>query len=183
MTSTVNKPLTRAVKYQQDPEWLKVLPLIDTTSRELTQVLKQVSVKFHQADVLQWNKKYESAQEKTVRKGRSYTELNDLIKGVILTDNLQQAMAVVSFLLRLPNCQIIKWEAKTGSETSPYCGALHVDLRLGHLTCEIQVMPKATWKVKKAHNHYYKTGRPMEGADMWNGVQNFTPQQLKLMGV
>jgi hypothetical protein len=180
MTSTVNKPLTRAVKYQQDPEWLKVLPLIDATSRELTQVLKQVSIKFPNADVLQWNKKYESAREKVIRKGRPYNQINDLVKGVILTNTLQQSMAVVSFLLR--HYDVVKWEAKTGDNMNPYCGALHVDLLIGNLVCEIQVMPKSTWAVKKQSNHYYKTDRAQEGAHLWN-VENFTPQQLKLMGV
>lgn len=181
MTSTIHKPLTRAVKYQQDPAWLAVLPLIDTCGRELTKVLKQVSVRFPGADVLQWNKKYESAKEKTKRKGKPYTELNDLVKGTILTDTLQQSMAVVSFLLR--NCEVVKWEAKTGDDMNPYCGALHVDIKLGDLTCEIQVMPRCTWTVKKQSNHYYKTSRALEGAHLWGSVENFTPQQLKLMGV
>jgi len=181
MTSTVTKPLTRAAKFKNDPEWLKVLPMIDTTSRELTQVLKQVSIKFPNADVLQWNKKYESAREKVIRKGRPYNQINDLVKGTILTDNLQQAMAITSFLLR--HCNVVKWEAKTGTSELPYCGTLHVDVKIGSLTCEIQVMPRATWKVKKATNHLYKTNRAKEGADIWNTVQNFTPQQLKLMGV
>lgn len=181
MTSTVNKPLTRAVKYQQDPEWLKVLPLIDATSRELTQVLKQVSIRFPNADVLQWNKKYESAREKVIRKGRPYNQINDLVKGVIITNTLQESMAITSFLLR--NCEVVKWEAKKGSEENPYCGALHVDLLIGNLTCEIQVMPRSTWAVKKQSNHYYKTNRALEGAHLWNDVPNFTPQQLKLMGV
>lgn len=182
MTSTlINKPLTRATKFKDDPAWLEVLPMIDTTGRELTQVLKQVSNRFPSADVLQWNKKYESAREKTVRKGRPYNQLNDLVKGVILTDTLQQSMAAVSFLLR--HCNVVKWEAKTGSDTSPYCGALHVDIHLGSLTCEIQVMPRETWKVKRAHNKFYKSGCPMEGAEMWSSVENFTPQQRKLLGV
>lgn len=182
MTSTmISKPITRATKFKDDPEWLSVLPLIDTTGRELTKVLKQVSVKFPSADVLQWNKKYESAREKTMRKGRPYNQLNDLVKGVILTDSLQQSMAVVSFLLR--HCEVVKWEAKVGDEMNPYCGALHVDIRLGNLTCEIQVMPRATWKIKKQSNHYYKTSRALEGAHLWSSVENFTPQQRKLLGV
>lgn len=182
MTSTmINKPVTRAAKFKDDPEWLKVLPLIDKTYQELAGLLKLISNKFPQADVLQRQKQYGSAREKTQRKGCSYSQIGDLVKGTILTNTLQESMAAVSFLLR--HCDVVKWEAKVGSETSPYCGALHVDLRLGNLTCEIQVMPKSTWAVKRAHNHYYKTGRPMEGAELWNDVQNFTPQQLKLMGV
>lgn len=180
MTSTVTKPLTRAKRFKDDLAWLEVLPMIDATGRELTKVLKQVSVKFPAADVLQWNKKYESAREKVIRKSRPYQEINDLVKGVILTDNLQQSMAVVSFLLR--HCDVVKWEAKTGDDMNPYCGALHVDLRLGNLTCEIQVMPKSTWAVKKQSNKFYKTGRAHEAAHLWD-VENFTEQQLKLMGV
>lgn len=181
MTSTVTKPLTRAAKFKDDPEWLKVLPLIDTSSRELTQVLKQVSNRFPSADVLQRTKRYESAQVKHARKGVPYTGINDLVKGTVLTDTLQQSMAVVSFLLR--HCDVVKWEAKCGTEGNPYCGALHVDLRLGNLTCEIQVMPKSTWAVKKQSNHYYKTDRALEGAHLWSSVPNFSQQQLKLMGV
>lgn len=181
MTSTVTKPITRAVKYQQDQAWLAVLPLIDKTYQELAGLLKLISNKFPQADVLQRQKQYASAQDKTVRKGIPYHQINDLVKGTILTDTLQQAMAITSFLLR--HCNVVKWEAKTGDNMNPYCGALHVDLRLGNLTCEIQVMPKSTWAVKKQSNHYYKTDRALEGAHLWSSVQNFSQQQLKLMGV
>lgn len=180
-TSTVNKPLTRATKFKDDLAWLEVLPKIDTTSRELTGLLKLVSTKFPAADVLQRQKQYASAKEKTQRKGCSYAQIGDLVKGTILTDTLQQSMAVVSFLLR--HCNVVKWEAKTGNEGNPYCGALHVDLRLGGLTCEIQVMPRSTWAVKKQSNHYYKTNKALEGAHLWSEVQNFSQQQLKLMGV
>lgn len=182
MTSTlINKPLTRATKFKDDLAWLEVLPMIDTCGRELTKVLKQVSNRFPSADVLQWNKKYESAREKTVRKGRPYQEINDLVKGTILTDTLQQSMAVTSFLLR--HYEVVKWEAKVGTPEVPYCGTLHVDVKIGSLTCEIQVMPRATWKVKKCTNHLYKTGRAPEGAALWSNVENFSQQQLKLMGV
>ena len=181
MTSTVNKPLTRAERFKDDQAWLYVLPLIDTTSKELTKVLKQVSVKFSNAEVLQWNKKYESAREKVIRKGRPYNQINDLVKGVVLTENLQQAMAITSYLLR--NCEVIKWEAKCGDNMNPYCGALHVDLQIGGLTCEIQVMPRSTWAVKKQSNKFYKTGKANEASHLWNDVPNFSQQQLKLMGV
>lgn len=181
MTSTViSKPITRAERFKDDPEWLAVLPLIDKTYQELAGLMKLISNKFPQADVLQRQKQYASAQEKTVRKGIPYHQINDLVKGTILTENLQQSMAVVSFLLR--HCNVIKWEAKCGDNMNPYCGALHVDIKLGGLTCEIQVMPKSTWAVKKQSNKFYKTGRAHEAAHLWD-VENFTEQQLKLMGV
>jgi hypothetical protein len=182
MTSTlINKPITRAVKFKDDPEWLSILPLIDNSSVQLAQLLQLVHTKFPTADVLQRQKQYASAQKKRKRKEVPYQSINDLIKGTVLTDTIQQAMAVVIFLLR--HCDVVKWEAKTGDNMNPYCGALHVDIRFGGLTCEIQVMPRSTWVVKKQSNKFYKTGKANEASHLWNDVPNFSQQQLKLMGV
>ena len=181
MTTIVCKPLTRAVKYAEDPQWLSVLPLIDSSWVEMTQLLEVTNGKFPLVDVLAKRKKYESAKEKTVRKGRQYCELGDLVKGVVLTDDLQQTIAVSNFLIN--NFTVVKWEVKTGTVDNPYCGVIHIDIRLGNLTCEIQVMPKATSKVKKVSNGFYKTGRASESSQLWKDVENFTENQRKLLGI
>ena len=177
----VCKPLTRAEKYQDDSAWLSVLPLIDISWGLMSQLLKSVNGKFPYAEVLGKKKAYASAKEKTVRKGRPYHQLGDLVKGVVLTDDLQQTIAVSNFLIN--HFDVIKWEVKTGSVDNPYCGVIHIDVQLGALTCEVQVMPKATSKVKKVSNGFYKNNRAREAAHLWNTVENFSPSQRQLLGV
>jgi len=176
LMTSVCKPLTRAVKYVDDPQWLSVLPLIDSSWVKMTQLLQEVDKRFSYADVMAKKKAYASAKEKTLRKGRLYTELNDLVKGVILTDSLQETIVVSEFLITHSN--VIKWELKKGSRNNPYCGVIHVDIQLGELVCEIQVMPKSTAKVKKFSNSYYKTGKAIETISLWASVENFSPSQL-----
>lgn len=74
MTS-VCKPLTRVVKYADDPQWLSVLPLIDSSWVKMTQLLQEVDKRFSYADVMAKKKAYASAKEKTLRKGRLYKRL------------------------------------------------------------------------------------------------------------
>ena len=183
MTNTlVNKPITRAIKFKEDSQWLDILPSIDTSWTLMSQLLKEVSVKYPKADVLQKRKKYESAKEKTQRKDREYHQLGDLVKGTILTDNLQEAMVVVSFLIN--NFNVVKWEAFTGTLTNPYCGVIHVDIQLGNLVCELQITTRKNWTIKKESNHYNKTGRASEGAYLWIDADNFSDiQRGYLLGV
>jgi hypothetical protein len=182
MTSVVCKPLTRAQKYQDDPQWLQVLPLIDSSWAMMAQLLQSVDGKFHQAKVLQWKKKYESAKEKSSRKNVPYGQINDLLKGVVLTENLQQTIAVANFILNHSN--VVKWEVKVGDNPlKPYRGVIHIDVRLGNLTCEIQVMPYSTWKVKRLTNASYKTGNASNDGAIWSTVENFSASQRLLLGV
>jgi len=170
MTSTVTKPLIK--RAQMDSKWLEVQPFIQESFQDIRKVLKKVSEFLPTCNVLSRCKKRESAAEKLVRKGySSYFQIGDLVKGTILTDNLDESLTVVNYLITHFN--VIKCESKKGSEENPYCGAIHVDISLGKLTCEIQVMPKATWKIKSKSNHYYKTGRAHEVAHLWSNVENF----------
>ena len=179
--TTVCKPLTRAIKYADDPEWLSVLPLIDSSWAKMAQLLQLTNEKFPLVEVLGKKKAYLSAKEKTGRKGRPYAQLGDLVKGVVLTVDIQQTIAVSNFLIN--NFQVVKWEVKTGTVDNPYCGVIHIDVRLGNLTCEIQVMPRATAAIKKKSNGFYKTGRAQEATSLWSTVENFSLSQRALLGV
>lgn len=177
MTTTTHKPLTRTM---MDPRWLEVQPSIQHTWNELRVLLQSVSEFLPTSDVLSWCKKRESAGEKLIRKGfDSYTKINDLVKGVILVDTLDEAVAIANFIQT--NTKVVKLEAKVGTPDKPYCGSIHLDVKLGNLVCEVQVMPRATWKVKKATNGFYKQGVPELGAPLWNTVANFNNKQLKAL--
>lgn len=179
--STVNKPIPRAVKFADDMEWLKILPSIDNSFSLMRNLLKGVSTKYPGVDVLAKKKRHTSATEKTVRKNCSYSQLGDLVKGLILTDNLQESIAVANYLVN--NFTVVKWEAKTGTLENPYCGVFHIDILLGNLTCEIQVMPRKTSKVKKLSNSFYKTGRAEESSHLWKDVENFNDCQRAILGI
>lgn len=178
MTLT-QKPIPRAIKY--DPMWVKTLPLIDDSYSLMRDLLKCVNDKYSFVEVLANKKGYESALNKTTRKGKSYLELGDLVKGLILTNTLQQTIVVSNYLTA--RYDVVKWEAKKGTLDNPYCGVIHIDVRLGNLICEIQVMPKDTAEVKKKSNHYYKNNIPNEVKDLWSNVENFSESQRMLMGI
>lgn len=174
MTTTMCKPLKRA---DMDPKWLEVQPLIKDSLSELKGLLHGVYDFLPTSDVLSWCKKRESAAEKMIRKGRqSYTEINDLVKGVVLVDSLDEAIAVANFIRA--NTSVVKLEPKVGTEGKPYCGSIHLDVQLGALVCEIQVMPRATWKVKRVTNASYKQGTAAQDVEVWSSVENFTEGQL-----
>ena len=181
MNSLVCKPLTRADKYKEDQAWLSVLPLIDSSWVGMTQLLQTVNGNFPLVKVLAKRKAYLSAQEKTTRKGRPYAELGDLVKGLILTGDLDESVAIANFIINHFN--VVKWEVKLGSKDNPYCGVIHIDVLLDGLVCELQIMTEATAKVKRKSNHFYKTNRAQEGAHLWEEVNNFTEAQLQLLGV
>ena len=182
MTNTlVNKPITRAMKFKEDPQWLDILPSIDSSWTLMSQLLKMVGEKYPTTDVLQKRKKYESAKEKTQRKGRSYHRLGDLVKGTILTDDLQEAIVIVNFLI--DHMKVVKWEAFTGTIANPYCGIFHVDVRLGNLVCELQVTTRKNWRIKRESNRYYKTDRAADGAFLWVDADNFSDTQRVLLGL
>jgi hypothetical protein len=148
---------------------------------EMSELLHDVLLEWSEVDVLLSKKQYASAREKVTRKGYSFIEFPDLVRGAILTNNLDEAIEVVGFLLC--HSEVVKWEVKVGSPDNPYCGAFHLDIKLGELSCEVQVMPKSTWKVKKEAHGCYKEGKPELAAPLWASVESFTQEQRELLGV
>lgn len=60
--NSVCKPLTRAMRYADDLQWLQVLPLIDESWELMSQLLKSVDGNFPLVKVLAKKKAYLSAQ-------------------------------------------------------------------------------------------------------------------------
>lgn len=175
------KPIKRLESSELDQDWAEAQSWAHLAWLELGQLFHDVVLSGWDCDVLLSKKQYASAKEKVARKGYSYMQFPDLVRGAILTNNLDEAIEVVGFLLC--HSEVVKWEVKVGSADNPYRGAFHLDIKLGELTCEIQVMSKKTWKVKKEAHVSYKAGKPEEAAPLWASVESFSQEQLELLGV
>lgn len=164
-----------------DQDWAEAQAWAHVAWLEISELFHDVTLCGWDCDVLLSKKQYASAREKRVRKGYSYMEFPDLVRGAILTNNLEEAIEVAGFLLC--HCEVVKWEVKVGTPENPYRGSFHLDLKMGELSCEVQVMPKATWKIKSDAHHSYKEGRPERAASLWAQVESFSQEQRELLGV
>jgi hypothetical protein len=169
-------------QYDYDPEWESAQEWADLSWRHLKDVFRDVVCFAPGSKTLLSKKQYASAKEKKSRKGyKSYLDFPDLVRGAILTTSLQESVEVVSFLLC--HCEVTKWECKVGTATNPYKGSFHLDIRLGELDCEVQVMPKATWAVKSEAHKAYKQGEPEKASHLWDKVESFSEGQLQSLGL
>lgn len=154
------------------PEWRAIKPFMETSLSLLKGgILSQV--KRHHQGVKAWGrlKTFSSASEKLNREGKEYSnyqDITDLVKGVVLTQDLLEATKVVSFLLN--HCEVVKWELKRGDRHNPYKGVYHIDILIGGLMCEIMVTSRQIWEVKKQSNRFYKTGQAPLTSPLWEGV-------------
>lgn len=160
-----------------DTAWWAVVPTIEQCLLELSGLLAQVEEAIPSCTTLVRKKRHASAQEKLGRKGyQSYMECTDLVKGSVITNSIDEVVSAALILSSIG--QVVKLEVKTGSPSNPYCGAIHLDLLINGLTCEIQIMTATSWSIKKESNSFYKQGRPAEGASLWVNAPNFNRQHL-----
>ena len=163
----MNKPILKSAQVA-DKEWEAIQPALNCAFTQLASLLQQVEGKFACSTMVK-RKRHSSAKEKLSRKGYShYLECTDLLKGVILVDGTQQVANVATVLSSLQ--KVTKVEIKRASLSNPYRGAVHIDLLLEGVQCELQVMTHFGWAVKKESNHYYKNGKPEQAAHLWQDV-------------
>lgn len=160
-------------------QWEEIRPIMDESWNLLKTLFGKVEEEVEEVSALLSKKQYASAQEKKVMKGySSFMDFPDLVRGALLVEDNKQVVQVVQVLFSLAKADIVKMEVKNGTSKNPYRGAVHLDLKLGQLTCEIQVMTKKTWAVKKTAHKAYKKGKAHKSASCWKEVVPFTPQQL-----
>lgn len=163
-------------------EWKAVSILMQDSWLLLKEVFKTLESNNKNYSFLLSKKQFASAREKLERKGYfSFKQFPDLVRGAVLTKNLEESIQVLDFLIS--NYNVTKWEVKKGTQENPYRGSFHLDIVLGELTCEVQVMPRATWAIKRVSHQFYKSGRAAEAADLWDEVETFSKPQLQKLGV
>lgn len=170
------KPILKST-LSNDAEWESIQPAITESLSLIGELLSKVEYTYKDSVVMVKRKRHGSALEKKGRKGyQHYLECRDLVKGVVLTEDLDQVVWAANLINQSSN--VCKLEVKTGNPSNPYKGAIHIDIKLGNLICEIQVMTKAAWEVKKESNPLYKQGKPELGKELWSQVQSFSSAQL-----
>ena len=170
------KPILKT-SLQEDKSWWELQPTIDNSLEALSNLLKQIEGQFNDSTTLVRKKRHGSDKEKLSRKGYSYyKQCTDLVKGSVIVNTIDEVVLTALYLSSLS--QVAKLEVKTGTPDNPYRGAIHLDIILGELTCEVQVMTSNAWTAKKESNHYYKTNRPQDGAYLWKDIETFSDKDL-----
>lgn len=101
-----------------------------------------------------------SFKDKTINRGKEPEKVYDVLRGAIIVNDESQIDKVVDNLKRI--FLIKKVEHKTKPEKFGYYGAIHIDVIINEMVCEIQVMPKKVWQVKLKANNIYKKYRSIE---------------------
>lgn len=99
-----------------------------------------------------------SFKNKTQVRGKPPERVFDVLRGAILVDRKDQIEKVVE---RIKKIFIVK---KVEHKTKPeipfgYYGAVHVDIMINDMRCEIQIMTKKLWKCKLELDEIYRKYR------------------------
>lgn len=110
-----------------------------------------------------------SFKDKTQNRGKPAQKVFDILRGAIVVDRKNQVNKIVDNLKR--TFVVKKVEHKTKPEEFGYYGAVHVDVLVDDLICEIQVMPKRIWECKmltdKVYHKYRSVDRPPQEEVEW----------------
>jgi ppGpp synthetase/RelA/SpoT-type nucleotidyltranferase len=98
-------------------------------------------------------KSEKSFKNKTIKRGKSIQKVFDILRGAILVDKKDQIDEVVKSLKKI--FVVKKIEHKIKPEEFGYYGAVHVDVVVCKMICEIQVMTKKLWKYKMIADEIY----------------------------
>jgi ppGpp synthetase/RelA/SpoT-type nucleotidyltranferase len=100
-----------------------------------------------------------SFKNKTVKREKAPEKVFDVLRGAILVDNKNQIDAVIANLKKNFLVKKVDHKDKPDLAKDPlgYYGAVHVDVVVNDMICEIQVMTKKLWKAKnEVHDMYQK---------------------------
>jgi (p)ppGpp synthase/HD superfamily hydrolase len=100
-------------------------------------------------------KQFDSFIDKTAKRGKDPKQMSDIIRGAILGSTQDDVERIVKNLRKFG--RIHKYEVKklTGGDKFGYYGSHHVDVQVGNVIAEIQVMTKRLWTYKKAAHDIY----------------------------
>lgn len=139
-----------------------VEPHVDKAEKPFHRTLHLV--KSHNAKVMAARKPLDSFYNKVVERGRSSTDIDDVLRGAILTRDKREADKVVDNLKK--KGEVVKHEYKEfGDSKLGYGGVHHVTLKVNGVHTEVQVMPKKMWTYKKEAHNIYKKYRTMQSPE------------------
>ena len=95
-----------------------------------------------------------------IKRGKAPEEITDYLRGAIVLNNKQRVKEAVQYLNNRSN--VVKWEFKNTPKIGDrmgYRGSYHLDINLGGLICEVQIMTKSLWKLKDAAHAVYAVER------------------------
>ena len=104
--------------------------------------------------------KTEASILEKIKRGKAPEEITDYLRGAIVLNNKKRVKEAVQYLNNRSN--VVKWEFKETPKIGDrmgYRGSYHLDINLGGLICEVQIMTKSLWKLKDAAHAVYAVER------------------------
>ena len=104
-----------------------------------------------------------SFKDKTVTRGKNPQKVYDVLRGAIIVDTKAQMAGVLDKLKKV--FLIKKVDHKVRADELGYYGAIHVDVIIDDMICEIQVLPQKLWDIKKENTPVWKIYHKTRGQD------------------
>jgi hypothetical protein len=110
----------------------------------------------HKTDKVLFNvKTFDSFINKVVTRGYNPKAMTDIIRGAILANDEEGVQRIVKNLRRFARIQKYEYKRLGGDPKLGYYGSHHIDIQIGNVIAEIQIMTKRLWIYKmEAHKIY-----------------------------
>lgn len=137
----------------------KIEATLNSKKDQLINIMKSVGNKYRGVEYKARIKSLDSIISKIVNRGRKLSEIADLIGGMIIAQNSEDSKKIVKDFIRKNGSIVTNTdEKKLGDNPSGYFGAFHLDVDLGGVLGEVQIMHKSLEKQKTlAHSVYAST--------------------------
>lgn len=103
-------------------------------------------------------KSEESFNDKIENRDKKIEKVFDILRGAVLIDNKSEIPKVIEELKNIFDVRKIDYKT-TPEGIFGYFGAVHVDVVVDNLICEIQIMPKKLWQFKTETDKIYHNYR------------------------
>jgi len=97
--------------------------------------------------------------EKVADRGKKINEIGDIVRGAVLFDDTRQAEEFVKKFAKRQRSIVKEVDKKVATTNNSYYGAIHIDIQIDGLTCELQVMSKKLFTYKSAAHDIYDVSR------------------------
>ena len=151
-------------------EYAAIMPELERGLSELDKFMKKVAFETDAqgAKFKSRIKPIASVLNKVMKRGKSLSGMADLVGGVILVDNTEQAKAIFDKIKKKYSSQALQTEEKTksGDDVFGYHGTYHVDILMpgSDVVGELQIMTKKLEVYKGAAHKIYNKYRDKDDA-------------------
>lgn len=152
-----------------DKEKTKILSgIFDSISSEIKSIEKEfistlniISKKYKNSNIYYRTKSLDSIIDKVVGRNKNLSDLGDLLAGTITVESKKDVEKITKDVERKFGNKVLNIETKErgGNNKAGYFGSVHIDLNIGGLQTELQIMTQTLFKQKKLAHRIYSATR------------------------